>query len=178
MPRDLVRLSKFLSLVLRHRPERIGLTLDPGGWADVDELLHRARAARVDLTRAKLERVVRENDKQRFALSDDGARIRARQGHSIDVDLGLSPVEPPELLYHGTARRNVDSIRAEGLARKRRHHVHLSPDAVTAERVGRRHGQPVILTVEAGRMHADGHAFYLTGNGVWLTDTVPPEYLR
>lgn len=178
MPRDLVRLSKFLSLVLRHRPERIGLTLDAGGWANVDELLRRARASDEPMTRARLERVVRENDKQRFAFSADGTRIRARQGHSIDVDLGLTPVVPPDVLYHGTARRNLASIRTEGLLRRRRHRVHLSPNAATARRVGQRHGPPVVLVVAATTMHADGHVFYRTDNGVWLTEAVPPAYLE
>ena len=122
--------------------------------------------------------VVASNDKQRFSLSPDGRRIRANQGHSIDVELGLEPVRPPETLFHGTARRNVARILAEGLARRRRHHVHLSPDPRTARRVGARHGPPVVLAVAAGRMATAGHAFFLSANGVWLTEHVPPDFLR
>ena len=170
-------LSRFLSYVLRHNPDAIGLTLDRQGWAKVDELLERARAAGVPLDRATLRRVVAENDKQRFALSPDGERIRARQGHSIPVDLDLPPVQPPEFLYHGTARRNLPSIRRQGLLRGKRHHVHLSPDEATALQVGRRHGEPVVLRIQAGEMHRDGYRFYLTENRVWLTEHVPPRYI-
>lgn len=170
-------LSRFLSYVLRHNPDAIGLTLDRQGWAKVDELLERARAAGVPLDRATLRRVVAENDKQRFALSPDGERIRARQGHSIPVDLGLPPVQPPEFLYHGTARPNLPSIRRQGLLRGKRHHVHLSPDEATALQVGRRHGEPVVLRIRAGEMHRDGYRFYLTENRVWLTEHVPPRYI-
>lgn len=172
-----VRLSKFLSRVLRHDPASIGVTLDAQGWADVDALLEGARRAGVPLTREALERVVAENDKQRYALSDDGRRIRANQGHSIPVDLGLEPVAPPEHLYHGTADRFVAAIRHDGLLPRRRTHVHLSPDEATAARVGARHGRPVVLTIDAGRMQRDGHVFYLSDNGVWLTERVPSEYL-
>ena len=170
-------LSRFLSYVLRHNPDAIGLTLDRQGWAKVDELLERARAAGVPLDRATLRRVVAENDKQRFALSPDGERIRARQGHSIPVDLGLPPAQPPEFLYHGTARPNLPSIRRQGLLRGKRHHVHLSPDEATALQVGRRHGEPVVLRIRAGKMHRDGYRFYLTENRVWLTEHVPPRYI-
>ncbi len=169
--------SRFLSYVLRHNPDAIGLSLDRQGWAEVDELLERAQAAGVPLDRATLLRVVAENDKQRFALSPDGRRIRARQGHSIPVDLGLTPVQPPEFLYHGTARRNLPSIRRQGLLRGKRHHVHLSPDEATALQVGRRYGEPVVLRIRAGEMHRDGHRFYLTENRVWLTEHVPPGYI-
>ena len=172
-----VRLSKFLSRVLRHDPASIGLTLDAQGWADVDALLSGAKRAGVPLTPELLQRVVAENDKQRFSLSADGRRIRANQGHSIPVDLGLAPRRPPAHLYHGTADRFVDSIRRDGLRPQRRNHVHLSPDAATATRVGARHGRPVVLVIEAERLHADGHVFYLAENGVWLTDRVPPEYI-
>jgi putative RNA 2'-phosphotransferase len=127
----------------------------------------------VALDRATLDRVVGENDKQRFALSADGRRIRASQGHSVAVELGLEPREPPAVLFHGTADRNLDSIRAEGLRPGRRTHVHLSADEATATAVGRRHGRPVVLRVHAGRMHAAGHAFYRSDNGVWLTARVP-----
>jgi len=173
----IVRLSKFLSRVLRHDPASIGVTLDAQGWADVEELLAGARRAGVPLTREALEQVVAENDKQRYALSDDGRRIRANQGHSIPVDLGLEPVAPPAYLYHGTADQFAAAIRRDGLLPRRRTHVHLSPDEETARRVGARHGRPVVLVVDAGRLHGDGHLFYLSANGVWLTDRVPPAYI-
>lgn len=177
MDQSLVGVSKFLSLVLRHDPARIGLRLDDAGWADVDALLSAAAKAGTVIDRATLDRVVAENDKQRFAFSADGTRIRASQGHSLGVDLGLPPQTPPEVLYHGTATRFVDSIRAGGLHSARRTHVHLSSDEATARAVGRRHGSPVILTIAAGRMHRDGHAFYRSNNGVWLTDSVPVTYI-
>jgi putative RNA 2'-phosphotransferase len=174
----LVRASKFLSLVLRHDPGKIGLALDAAGWAEVDELIAAAARAGVDLDRETLARVVAENDKQRFALSPDGRRIRANQGHSVTVDLGLEPRTPPELLFHGTASRFVDSIRASGLHAASRAHVHLSADPETARTVGQRHGSPVVLTVAAGRMHRDGRLFFRSANGVWLTDAVPAEYIE
>lgn len=178
MSAELVRISKFLSLVLRHQPEAIGLALNEQGWADVDELIRLANNQRQPLTRELLERVVAENDKQRFALSDDGRQIRASQGHSIEVDLHLPPLEPPEILYHGTASRFLDSIRATGLNSASRQHVHLSLDAVTATKVGQRHGPSVILKVRAKEMFSAGHQFFLSANGVWLTEVVPVQYLE
>jgi putative RNA 2'-phosphotransferase len=178
MDAGLVRTSKFLSKVLRHAPESVGLTLDGAGWADVDALLAAARGAGVALDRATLDRVVGENDKQRFALSADGRRIRASQGHSVRVELGLRPQAPPEVLYHGTAGRNLESIRRDGLRPGRRTHVHLSEDEEMAVAVGRRHGRPVVLRVLAGQMHAAGHTFYRSENGVWLADAVPPGHIR
>lgn len=169
----LVRASKFLSLVLRHRPEHIGITLDPAGWVAVDELLAAARR-----TGFPLDRVVAENDKRRFAFSADGASIRASQGHSVGVDLGLAPRTPPDVLFHGTAARFLESIRSEGLKPGSRTHVHLSPDEATARTVGRRHGSPVVLRVEAGAMHRDGHEFLCSENGVWLAQAVPARYLE
>jgi putative RNA 2'-phosphotransferase len=177
MDPNLVKTSKFLSLVLRHRPEAIGLALDAQGWADVDELIARAAAQGHRLTRELLGRVVAENDKRRFALSDDGARIRANQGHSIPVDLALERQEPPEILYHGTSERSLASIEREGLRRGQRHHVHLSADPETARNVGARHGRPVVLRVAAGAMWRHGVVFYRSANGVWLTAAVPPDYL-
>jgi putative RNA 2'-phosphotransferase len=173
---DLISASKFLSLVLRHRPEIIGLTLDDAGWADIDTLVRFSQSHR-PLTRALIEQVVAENSKQRFAISDDGRRIRARQGHSIGVELGLSPLAPPALLYHGTATRSVEAIRREGLRKRSRQHVHLSADADTATSVGTRHGTPVVLIVRAGEMAAEGHAFFRSDNGVWLTDAVPVRFI-
>lgn len=171
------RISKYLSLVLRHHPERVGVTLDPAGWADVDDLIAASRRAGVPLDRAVLERIVADNDKRRFAFSDDGGRIRANQGHSIPVDLGLEPLVPPGRLWHGTAESRLDAIRSEGLSPQSRQHVHLSGDHDTAVAVGRRHGKPVVLTVHAGALHRAGHRFYRSENGVWLTDAVPPDYL-
>ena len=170
-------ISKFLSLVLRHDPAAASLTLDAGGWAEVDALLRGAAAAGVDVTRDELERVVRDSDKQRFSLSDDGRRIRANQGHSVPVNLGLVPSVPPDVLYHGTVARSLDAIRREGLRPMERQHVHLSPNVDNAAKVGQRRGQPVVLTIDAARLHADGGVFYLSVNGVWLTDAVPPAYI-
>ena len=174
----LVATSKFLSLVLRHRPDMIGITLDAEGWVPVDDLLAACAQHGRAISREQLNVVVRTNDKQRFAFSADGSRIRANQGHSLPIDLGLVSVEPPELLYHGTVPRFLESIRQEGLTKGNRHHVHLSPDVETATKVGQRRGRPVILVIEAGRMFRDGHKFFRSENGVWLTDAVPPEYLH
>jgi putative RNA 2'-phosphotransferase len=177
MDKTLVRASKLLSLVLRHEPQHIGITLDSAGWVAVDELLAAVNQAGIPLTRALLQRVVDENDKQRFRFSDDGLRIRASQGHSVEVELALPPKTPPELLYHGTATRFLDSIRQQGLLAQSRQQVHLSADHDTAVNVGQRHGKPVVLTVKSGAMHSTGHLFYQADNGVWLTDHVPPVYL-
>ena len=169
--------SKFLSLILRHKPESIGLQLDAAGWADVAMLIENARKAGVHLTSGKIAAIVATSNKQRFALSDDGSRIRANQGHSVTVDLGLPQKEPPELLYHGTAHRNLSSIRGKGIVSMNRTLVHLSNNLDTAIAVGKRHGQPVVLTIQAGKMHRDGFLFYLSENGVWLTISVPMEYI-
>ena len=174
---DDVRRSKRLSLVLRHRPESVGLVLDPHGWVGVPELLSALARHGLPLTRADLERVVRESDKQRFELERHSDRIRARQGHSVQVDLALRPTPPPPVLYHGTPRRNLDSILATGLHRRGRHHVHLSPDVETAARVGARRGKHVVLEVDAAAMTLEGLEFLLTGNGVWLTAHVPARFL-
>jgi putative RNA 2'-phosphotransferase len=172
-----VRISKFLSLVLRHRPEKIGLELDESGWASVAQLIEASRGNGVEFTLEELQNVVASNDKKRFSLSEDGLWIRANQGHSIKVELGYAPTVPPEILYHGTAERFLASIKRQGLIKGRRHHVHLSADVDTATRVGRRHGSPVVLRVEAGLMSLDGFVFYLSANGVWLTEHVPVKYL-
>lgn len=178
MTQDLVKASKFLSLVLRHRPEEIGLTLDREGWADIGELIERAGGGGVTLTRELIAKIVATSDKQRFALDAEGQRIRANQGHSIDVDLGLEPRQPPPVLFHGTAGGAVASIRAKGLHAAQRQYVHLSPDEDTAIGVGRRHGQPVVLRIAAGRMADAGRIFFLSTNGVWLTDSVPAEFIE
>ena len=177
MASDATKVSKFLALVLRHRPDTIGLTLDAEGWADIDDLIARVKASGRTLDRVILDRVVAENDKQRFAISDDGRRIRASQGHSVEVDLKLLPVEPPDQLYHGTATHLTKNIRAEGLKPMTRRHVHLSFDAETARRVGVRHGSPVVLAVDARAMYEAGREFFVSANGVWLIDAVPAEYL-
>jgi putative RNA 2'-phosphotransferase len=169
--------SKFLSFLLRHKPEAIGLSLDANGWADVDELIRLANRSGRHMTRELLERVVAEDDKKRYALSADGRKIRANQGHSVDVDLNLPITLPPEHLYHGTASRFLQAIRQEGLFARSRRHVHLSSDLAVAEMVGRRHGDPVVLIVRARAMATDGHRFFLSANAVWLTECVPVEYL-
>jgi putative RNA 2'-phosphotransferase len=172
-----VRISKFLSLVLRHQPEKIGLSLDQSGWASVGRLIEASSRRGFDFTREELQNVVDGNDKKRFSLSEDGLWIRANQGHSVKVELGYAPTAPPEFLYHGTAERFLTSIKQQGLIKGKRHHVHLSADVDTATKVGRRHGKPVVLRIEAGRMRQDGFIFYLSANGVWLADCVPVQYL-
>lgn len=174
----LIRQSKFLSLILRHEPEKIGLVLDAQSWTDVAELLGKLAAHGERLTRDELQTIVSTSDKQRFAFSPDGKRIRANQGHSIEVELDLPPAVPPEILFHGTADRFLESIRASGLIQGARHHVHLSADLGTAQRVGQRHGRVVVLEVAAGEMHRAGHTFFVSANGVWLAGAVPPQFLR
>lgn len=177
MKDELKKRSKFLSLVLRHKPEEIGLVLDEQGWANVEELLKLLDKAGKPTTRELLDRVVAENDKKRFAFSGDGTRIRASQGHSVEIDLDLPPSTPPAMLYHGTATRFLDSILEKGLVPGSRRHVHLSVDIETATKVGARHGKPAILTVDAAAMHRAGHVFFVSANGVWLTDAVPREFI-
>ncbi len=177
MNKSLIRLSKFLSLVLRHRPERIGISLDAQGWARVDELIPAANKAGFILSRETLEEIVANDSKQRYSFSSDGKLIRANQGHSVRVDLGLEPAIPPEHLYHGTAERFLSGIGLNGIQSKGRQHVHLSPDEQTARTVGQRHGKPVVLVVQARKMQADGYEFYLSENGVWLTKEVPTAYI-
>ena len=170
-------ISRFLSFVLRHDPASIDLTLDPQGWADVGDLIAKAGSSGQKFDRELLARVVAENDKKRFTLSEDGNRIRAAQGHSVKVDLGLPPVAAPALLYHGTADRFLDSILREGLKPQGRQQVHLSADIATASSVGSRHGRPAVLVVDTAAMAQDGYLFYRAENGVWLTAVVPPNYL-
>jgi putative RNA 2'-phosphotransferase len=170
--------SKFLSLILRHQPEMIGVALDPQGWIEVDVLLAALARHGHPLSRGELEHLVANNDKKRFAFSEDGRRIRANQGHSTAVDLALEPRVPPERLYHGTVERFLTGIFSEGLKKGERHHVHLSPDGEIAARVGQRRGKPVILEIAAGAMHRAGHVFFRSENGVWLTDHVPPQFLE
>jgi putative RNA 2'-phosphotransferase len=172
-----VEISKFLSYVLRHAPESIGLVLDNNGWARVGDLLTKANAAGTRLDMATLQEVVETSPKKRFTLSHDLSLIRAAQGHSVEVDLALTPTAPPTHLYHGTAEQSVASIRASGLEARSRQHVHLSADVETATKVGARHGRPVVLLVQAGKMSAAGHTFWKADNGVWLADAVPPEFI-
>lgn len=172
------KISKFLSYVLRHNPDSIGIQLDCGGWADVSKLLQASKQRGLQITQDELKEVVKRSDKHRFSFSENGLRIRANYGHSIAVDLGYSPTIPPDVLYHGTASRNLKSIRANGLTKGNRKYVHLSPDPITATSVGQRHGKPIVLEVLSCRMNSDGYKFYLPTDKVWLTDQVPPEYLR
>ncbi len=176
-PKREKKISKFLSLVLRHHPDLIGINLDEQGWTDVEVLLANANRQGTSFSEAELKKVVAQSDKQRFALSEDGLRIRANQGHSVSVDLGYTPETPPDVLYHGTIVAFLPAIGKEGLLKGKRHHVHLSPDEATALKVGARRGRPVILKIDAAKMILAGIEFYQSTNGVWLTDHVPAEYL-
>jgi len=180
-----VKISKFLSLVLRHQPEKIGLVLDEHGWASIPELLNACDRNKFSITPSELQSVVANNEKQRFAISEDGTRIRANQGHSIAVDLDYIPTIPPEILYHGTAERFLSSILTIGLIKQNRHHVHMSSDSygcgsrrTTAHKVGSRHGKPAILQIMALQMYEESYQFFHSENGVWLTDRVPVQYLK
>lgn len=172
MRKDLINKSKFLSLVLRHQPGKIGLKLDENGWANVGELLLKAK-----MTPDMLNEIVTTNNKKRFAFNKDKTKIRASQGHSINVDLQMSPRHPPDALFHGTAAHNWGSIKRDGLIKGGRQYVHLSLTEETALNVGRRHGIPIALWIDAKAMVKDGYKFYLSDNQVWLTDHVPPEYI-
>ena len=174
---SLTETSKFISLILRHKPEVIGISLDEHGWAKVDELIAgiaKTRKFNMDM----LEEIVRPDEKQRYSFNEDRTLIRANQGHSIPVDVELEEAEPPEELWHGTGEKFTASIEAQGLIPKSRLYVHLSKDEDTAVRVGQRHGKPVLYIVRAGEMRRDGYQFYLSRNGVWLTKEVPVKYLR
>jgi putative RNA 2'-phosphotransferase len=172
-----VKVSKFLAKHLRHSPQDIGLTLQPGGWVPVDELLAACGRNGFVILYDELVEVVENNDKQRFSFDPTGELIRANQGHSVEVDLQLDEAVPPSTLYHGTVEKFMESILKEGLVKGKRHHVHLSKDIETATKVGSRRGKPVILTVDSGRMYGSGYKFYRSTNGVWLTDSVPPHFL-
>lgn len=173
-----IRVSKFLSKVLRHQPELLQLTLAPGGWVDVDALLDGCRSHDFPITRDELEHIVSASDKQRFSFDETGMRIRANQGHSTEVKLALEQVIPPDVLYHGTSERALDTVLRDGLHRMSRHHVHLTADLNTARSVGSRRGRPVVLSVDAAAMQDSGFVFFRSVNGVWLTDNVPPFYLK
>lgn len=174
----LVKISKYLSKHLRHQPERIGIKISLGGWVAVDELLAACSNHSFPLTRDELNEVVANNDKKRFSFDSTGKLIRANQGHSIDVDLQLQAQIPPDVLYHGTGANAVESILSTGICQMSRHHVHLSTDIATAKAVGKRHGIPVVFSVDAAKMYQDKFKFYCSDNGVWLVELVPPEYLQ
>lgn len=174
----LIKISKYLSKHLRHTPDRLGLTLSPGGWVSVDDLLAACAARQFSLTRSELEKVVASNDKQRFSFDATGTLIRANQGHSVEVDLQLEAQIPPHILYHGTGETSVNSILQTGLLKMSRHHVHLSSDIEIAQKVGMRHGRPIIFAVDAAVMYQAGFVFYCSENGVWLVDAVPTTYLK
>lgn len=173
----LVKISKYLSKHLRHQPEHLGLQLAPGGWVEVERLLSALAANNFAITRAELEEVVAQNDKQRFSFDATGALVRANQGHSVEVDLQLDARHPPPVLYHGTGERSIDAILANGLSKMARHHVHLSGDVETAKKVGRRHGKAVVFAVDAAAMAGAGYEFFVSTNGVWLVDSVPAKFL-
>lgn len=177
MINDQKKLSKFLSLVLRHKPEAAGISLDSKGWVDIDILIAVLSSGGVDVTRDELLNVVNNSDKQRFAISDDGTRIRANQGHSVDIDLKFQQKIPPDVLLHGSAHKFLDGILSSGLHKMKRHHVHLTESADVARQVGSRHGKPVVLRIDSKAMYQHGHVFYRSDNGVWLVDSVAPEYL-
>ncbi len=176
--KETIRTSKFLSLVLRHEPERVGLKLGEAGWVGVDALLKALNSQGVSLTLDQLKHIVATSDKKRFAFSEDGQRIRASQGHSVEIDLQYPPQTPPEILYHGTAVRFLDSIRQHGLQKMERHDVHLSAETTLTLQVGGRHGKPVLLTIRVGDMNRAGFVFRCSANGVWLVDHVPPQFIQ
>ncbi len=176
--KHIVKTSKFLSLILRHKPEAISLDLDEYGWANIDELIALSKGNGHSINQSLIQRVVETNDKQRFSISEDGQFIRANQGHSISVDLELEPIQPPDTLFHGTATRFLESIFEQGLVKKNRQHVHLSAARETAINVGKRHGKPSILLIDAQAMHKNHYKFYLSKNRVWLTDHVPIDFIK
>lgn len=176
--KQITQISKFLSLVLRHQPETIGIQLDENGWTDIGTLIEKAGNQGMKFDREILFHVVDTNAKKRFAIHPTLDKIRASQGHSVDVQLGYIHQKPPEILYHGTSEKSVPSILSSGLEKRDRQHVHLSKDTETALKVGQRHGKPVIFRVLAEKMYLDNFEFYLSDNGVWLTDNVPSEYLQ
>lgn len=176
--KETIKTSKFLSLILRHEPERVGLKLSEAGWVGVEELLRAVNRKGVSLTLGELKHIVATSDKKRFAFSENGERIRASQGHSVEIDLQYPPQTPPELLYHGTAARFLDGIRQNGLQKMQRHDVHLSAETKVTLQVGGRHGKPVLLTIRAGDMHRAGFVFRCSANGVWLVDHVPSHFIE
>lgn len=171
-------ISKFLSLVLRHNPDKIKLKLDAQGWADVSELIEKSNKHKFRFNKEILNEVVENNDKKRFSFNEDHTKIRANQGHSVKVDLDYKAIQPPEFLYHGTVAKFLPTIKEKGLLKMSRHHIHLSSDIETAEKVGSRKGKPIILIIRSGEMFLNGISFFKSENGVWLTDYVPSEYIE
>ncbi len=178
MSKNEINISKFLSLVLRHQPETIGIQLDKNGWTDVNELIEKANNYGIKFDKETLNHIVATNSKKRFAFNDTLDKIRASQGHSVEIELGYTNQKPPEILFHGTAEKFVQSILDTGLEKRNRQHVHLSSDLETAIKVGQRHGKPFIFNVLAEQMYNDNFQFYISDNGVWLTDNVPTKYLK
>jgi len=176
--KQLTQISKFLSLVLRHQPETIGIQLDQNGWTDVNELIEKANNYGVTFDREILNHIVATNSKKRFSFNEHLDKIRASQGHSVEIELGYTNQTPPEILFHGTGEKSVHSILETGLEKRSRQHVHLSSDLETAIKVGQRHGKPFVFKVLAGQMHNDNFQFFVSDNGVWLTDYVPVKYLK
>lgn len=172
------KISKFLSLILRHKPEAVGLQLDDNGWIAVDKLIKACADYGKKFSLAELEEIVETNDKKRFSFDETGKKIRASQGHSLEVEIEFEEKTPPEILYHGTAEKNVGTIFADGLKKMSRHHVHLSADTETAKKVGTRYGKPVIFKIETKKMLAENFRFYVSANGVWLVENVPPKFLE
>jgi putative RNA 2'-phosphotransferase len=176
--KQLTHISKFLSLVLRHQPETINIQLDQNGWADVNELIKKVNHYGMQLDRETLDHIVATNSKKRFTFNETLDKIRASQGHSVEVKLGYTNQKPPKVLYHGTSEKSVQSILNTGLEKRSRQHVHLSSDVETAIKVGQRHGKPVVFMVLSEQMHEDNFEFFFSDNGVWLTDNVPRKYLK
>lgn len=176
--KQLTHISKFLSLVLRHQPETIGIQLDENGWTDVKELIEKANDLGINFDRDTLNHIVATNAKKRFAFNKTFDKIRASQGHSIEIELGYESQKPPEILCHGTSEKSVQSITNMGLEKRSRQHVHLSSDIETAIKVGQRHGKPFVFKVLAEQMYTDNFQFFISDNGVWLTDNVPAKYLK
>jgi len=170
-------ISKFLSLILRHKPEKIGVKLDKNGWIDINELIEKTNKYGIKIDRETLNHIVATNSKKRFAINDKLDKIRASQGHSIDIELGYTSQKPPKTLFHGTSEKSVQSILEKGLKKQNRQHVHLSNDIETANKVGQRHGKPYIFKVLAEQMFNDSFEFFISENGVWLTNYVPEKYL-
>ncbi|MDH5680969.1 MAG: RNA 2'-phosphotransferase [Spirochaetota bacterium] len=178
MSKDIVKLSKFLSFILRHKPESIGITLDEEGWAKVDEIIEKSASSGQSLSRELIAHVVKTNNKKRFLLSEDQRRIRANQGHSIDVNLKLEAKIPPDTLYHGTAEKYLDSILNSGIEKRNKQHFHLSGDSASASSVDQRHGRAIVLEILSSEKVIDGYSFYLSENGVWLTDFVAVRFIK
>ena len=176
--KQLTQISKFLSLVLRHKPETIGIQLDQNGWTDINVLIEKANSYGIGFDRETLNHIVATNSKKRFAFNDALDKIRASQGHSLEFELGYTNQKPPEILYHGTSEKSVPSILETGLEKRSRQHTHLSTDMKTAIKVGQRHGKPFVFEVLAEQMYNDGFQFFISDNGVWLTDNVPTKYLK